>query len=323
MVLALLISIFAAVVPAFIYVILFYWADRYEREPVWLLAVSFAWGAVPAIILSLIAELALGAPFVADPASLAGEVVEGAVIAPIVEEIAKALALLGIFWWKRQEFDGVLDGIVYGALVGFGFAMTENFLYFVGAYGEGGFGSLSIVIYLRSILFGLNHAFYTSLVGIGLGIARNQQGFIRRALWFGAGLSAAIFAHSLHNLGASLTQVNGAGFGLSLLVAGAGLATIFLAIGLSWQHERNVLQSELASEVGHLLSMSEYELLTGTWRTPTPPRRFATANRRQLLVEYANRRYRLRRNGLAAEPELVEELAQIQSRLMQGQLAVA
>jgi RsiW-degrading membrane proteinase PrsW (M82 family) len=317
--LALVISLIAAVLPTLIYSMLFYWADRYEREPRWLLWVSFLWGAVPAIVVSLIAELALGAPFVGDPSSLAGEVVEGAVVAPIVEELAKGFALLAIFWWRRQEFDGVLDGIVYGALVGFGFAMTENFLYFIGAYAEGGFGSLTVVIFLRSILFGLNHAFYTALIGIGLGMARHQRSRIQRAIWFAVGLSAGIFAHSLHNLGASLADVNFATFAINLVVGGAGLAIILLAIGLSWQHERNMIQAELAPEVGRLLTRAEYERLTGTWRTPIPPKRIANPGRRQLLVEYANRSYRLRRHGYHAEPELVEELAQLQALLTQSQ----
>src|SRR5690606_36116843 len=114
-----------------------------------------------------------------------------------------------------------------------GFAMTENLLYFIGAYGEGGFGSLTVIIYLRSIVFGLNHAFYTSLIGIGLGIARHKRSFLPRLLWASVGLASAIFAHALHNLGASLASVNVASFGLSLIVAGAGLAITLLVVGLS------------------------------------------------------------------------------------------
>src|SRR5688500_2452389 len=119
MLLAIVISLFAAVVPTIFYVILFYWADRFEREPRWLAFVAFFWGALPAIILSLIGELVIGEPFVTMPDSLAGDVVAGSLVAPIVEELFKGAALFGIFWWKRQEFDGVLDGIIYGALVGF------------------------------------------------------------------------------------------------------------------------------------------------------------------------------------------------------------
>jgi RsiW-degrading membrane proteinase PrsW (M82 family) len=319
MLLALSISLIAAIVPTILYVMLFYWADRFEREPRWLLMISFVWGAIPAIIVSLIVELALGAPLIADPTSFAGQLVESAIVAPVVEEVAKGLALLAIFYWKRQEFDGVLDGILYGALIGFGFAMTENFVYFIGAYANDGFGALTALIYLRAILFGLNHAFYTSLIGIGLGLARNQPNRSRRAFWFLLGLSAAILTHALHNLGASLAGIHLAGFAINFFVAGSGIAITFLAIGLAWRHERNVLETELADEVGRLLTRDEYEWLTGRWRTPTPPKKFTDANRQQLLVEYANRRYRLRRNGLAAEPELLAELTQIQLLLAQGQ----
>lgn len=321
MILALFISLFAAVVPTIFYVLLFYWADRYEREPRWLATVAFFWGAIPAIIISLIGELLIGEPFIETPGTLAGNVISSSLVAPVVEEVVKGAALFAIFWWRRQEFDGVLDGIVYGALVGYGFAMTENFFYFIGAYDEGGFGSLSIIIYLRSILFGLNHAFYTSLLGIGLGLARHKRSFLARLLWGGVGLMAAIFAHALHNLGASLSGVNFATFGLTLLVAGGGLAITLLAIGLSWQQERNIISAELSPEIGRLLSEEEFGQLTGQWRRPHRSKRLPSKERRQLLVEYANRRYRLRQNGLDLEPELEKELEALQTQLAESYTA--
>ena len=318
MIIAIVISLFAAIIPTLLYVILFYWADRYEREPLWLATVAFFWGALPAVVISLIAELLIGEPFITTPGTLVGDVVSGSLVAPIVEELAKGAALFAIFWWKRQEFDNVLDGIIYGALVGFGFAMTENLLYFIGSYAEGGFGSLTVIIFLRSILFGLNHAFYTSLIGIGLGMARNKRAFLARVLWCAVGLMAAIFAHALHNLGASLAAVNIATFLLSLMVAGGGLAITLLAIGLSWQQERNVITAELNPEIGRLLSKEEFGQLTGQWRQPDRSKRLPTKARRQLLVEYANRRYRLRRQGVEHEPELAKELDDLQAQLIQS-----
>ena len=50
--------------------------------------------------------------------------------APIVEEVAKGLGLLLIFVTARRAFDGPVDGVVYGALIGAGFAFTENIQYF-------------------------------------------------------------------------------------------------------------------------------------------------------------------------------------------------
>lgn len=312
MLLALIISLGAALVPTLIYTFLFYWADRYEREPLRLAAIAFVWGAVPAIVISVIAEILLGTPLLQNPDPLATDLMEGAVVAPIVEELAKGLALLWIFYRYRQEFDGVLDGIVYGALVGFGFAMTENFFYFIGAFMEGGWGSLTILIYLRAIVFGLNHAFYTSLTGIGLGLARNRSRSSARWGWIIAGLLAAIFTHAFHNLGASLTSVNLLGFGLSLLVAGGGLGLLLITVGLAWQQERNTLHSELAGEVGTLLSAEELDLLTGRWRRPSHPRQAARA---RMLVEFANRKQRLRVFGTEQEPELPHEIEALRAQL--------
>lgn len=318
---ALVISLAAAIIPTIVYVLIFYWADRYEREPLWLTAVAFIWGAVPAIIVSIIGEFVLGWQWIDAPDSVAGAIVNGAIIAPIVEEVVKGAALLLIFLLMRHEFDGVLDGVVYGALIGFGFAMTENFFYFVGAYDEGGYGQLTSVIFLRAILFGLNHAFYTGLMGIGLGMARVVRGRNARLLWIIAGFVAAIVTHSLHNLGASLAAFNLLGFGLSLIVAAAGVLLIFVAVILSWRHERHCLRLELAEEVGLLLDAAEYEEITRRWRNPLRKRGHiaqSRARRRHDLVELALKKGRLRSGAGQEAPSLVQEITRLRVALAEN-----
>ncbi len=54
--------------------------------------------------------------------------------APLVEELAKGIALILFFFWKKDEFDNVVDGVIYAAMVGLGFAMTENVSYYGFAY---------------------------------------------------------------------------------------------------------------------------------------------------------------------------------------------
>lgn len=315
---ALLLSVAAAVIPTILYVLLFYWADRYEREPIWLVMVAFIWGAVPAVLVSLFGEVVLGWPWIDAPDSITGAIIEGAVIAPVIEELAKGLALLLIFLLMYREFDGVLDGIVYGALIGFGFAMTENFFYFIGAYDEGGFRQLSIVIFLRAVLFGLNHAFYTGLTGIGFGFARIFRDRGAKVSWILFGFLAGMTTHSLHNLGASLATVDLSGLGLSLMVAMAGVGLVLVAVILSWRHERSCIRSELAEEVGALLSAEEYRQLTERWRNPLRKRGQLARNqayRMHLYVELALRKGRLRHADPGEALNILREMAHIRSQL--------
>lgn len=324
---ALLISLFAAVIPNLFYVAIFYWADRYEREPLWLASLVFIWGAIPAIIASLVGEILIGSPFIDAPGSVAEAVMESAVVAPVVEELAKGLVLLIIFRWMRQEFDGLLDGLLYGALVGFGFAMTENFFYFVGAFDQGGFGHLSLIIFLRAVIFGLNHAFYTALIGMGLGLARHATRRSTRLLYIGLGLLAAILTHSLHNLGASLASINALGLLLSLMVAGGGFGLILVVTVLAWQHERHTIRTELADEVGDLLAEEEFQSLTRQrWRRPfrrRPQAERDAARRRQLCVELAMRKHRLRLLGAEREPELLRDIQRLREELRETRPSLA
>ncbi len=318
---ALSISLAAAIIPTIIHVLIFYWADRYEREPLWLIIAAFGWGAVPAIIVSVVGEFLLGWQWINGPESIAGSIVSGAVIAPVVEELAKGLALVAIFLFMRHEFDGVLDGVVYGALIGFGFAMTENFFYFIGAYDEGGYSQLTMVIFLRAVLFGMNHAFYTGLTGIGLGLARTARSQGAALFWICFGLIAAIVTHSLHNLGASLAEINLLGLGLSLLVAAGGIILVFTAILLSWRHERFCLQVELAEEVGTLLSVADYEELTHRWSNPLHKwGRVAQARARRMhdLVELALKKNRLRNGAGREAPALVQEITRLRVALAEA-----
>ena len=55
-------------------------------------------------------------------------------VAPWVEEAAKGAAVLGVFLFRRKEFDGIVDGIVLAGFTGLGFAFTENILYFGRAF---------------------------------------------------------------------------------------------------------------------------------------------------------------------------------------------
>jgi protease PrsW len=231
------IAFLAAAIPTAIYSLLLWWLDRYEKEPLSLIMIAFLWGALPAIALALLFELILAAPLERSPIG------PGATLwalAPLVEEPIKALALVGLYRFARYEFDGPLDGIVYGALVGFGFSMTENLLFFLH------YGDLDRLLWVRGVLFGLNHAFFTSLVGLALGAARYGRSRQLNILALIGGLTLAILFHALHN------YVVGYPFGglfLSWLIQSAGVLVVLAVAVLAWRNERRWMENELDEEV--------------------------------------------------------------------------
>lgn len=200
---ALLLAAGGALIPTTIYVTIAWWLDRYEKEPLWLMILAFVWGAIPAIIVAVVAEIGLVIPLAALTPDTDLAFVSTVIIAPPVEELIKAFPLVLMFLVYRREFDGLLDGLLYGALVGFGFAMTENFLYFLSAYESGGLNSLLLTIFLRTIVFGMMHALWTSMLGLGLGIARYATNTAWLLIPPVLGLAAGIGLHMIHNFGAT------------------------------------------------------------------------------------------------------------------------
>lgn len=211
----LLLAVIVGVVPMVVYAIVLWWFDRYEKEPLGLLVAAFAWGAAPAVIFSLIAELAVGFPISQLVRPETASLVNAAIIAPVAEEIFKGAALLLLFLVYRSEVDSPIDGIVYGGLVGFGFAAVENVFYFGGTLIEAGFGEFAALAFFRAFLFGLNHALFTGLLGLGMALSRSAANPLLKVGAPVAGLAAAMGAHAIHNASVTL----GAELGWPCLVA--------------------------------------------------------------------------------------------------------
>ncbi len=255
-------SIIAAVVPTVVYVLILWWFDRYEKEPRRLLWTAFLWGAVPAIILAVIAESALGEPL-AGLSEQGAELVSSSILAPLIEELTKGLAVLALFLFFRKEFDNVLDGIIYGATVGFGFAMTENVFYFMDSLQQGGLESMTTLVFLRGVVFGLNHALFTSVFGASLGYARmSRRGALR---WIAPllGLLGAMVLHGIHNLFASLSETVCFGLFISLASDWGGVLVILAVILLAARQEKQWIGTYLRPEVNTgLISPQDYDVIS-------------------------------------------------------------
>jgi protease PrsW len=321
-------SLLATALPTAAYVYVVWWLDRYEKEPIWLLAGAFLWGAVPAVVASLIAELIAGLPSGLLGGTLAATV-DASLSAPIIEEMAKGVAVLLLFFVFHREFDDVLDGIVYGAMVGFGFAMTENVLYFLSAYSTGGLADWGSVVFLRSFVFGLNHALYTSITGAGFGLARYYRSTARRVAVPMLALFLAISLHGIHNLFAQLNDAVCGAVLVSAVSDWSGILIILFVAVAAWQKEKSWITMELADEVRYgTLTPPEYQVAQSAWRRTTARWDALNANgiegyRRvgqayQLLTELAFKKRQARlmgdENGNYAEMQrLRQQIAQIRA----------
>jgi protease PrsW len=262
--LEILVTIIAVAVPTFFYLRAIDSIDRYEKEPTRYRVATFLWGAVPAILLGIVIEVILGKPvaLLLGRNSLGTQFINTAIIPPIVEEILKAGAVAVIYFWRRKEFDGWVDGIVYGATAGFGFAFIENIFYIVGAKSLGEWLSL---YFLRVVIFGLMHGFWTSLTGIGFGVARSQTNPAAKSRAILLGLSAAILSHMVHN---GALVFSGLSQGGTILIAVINyLILLVLLICLRFvaaHHDRAMLQTYLRDEVPGSISPEAYADLCST-----------------------------------------------------------
>ncbi len=258
--LGIILSLLASGLATALYAWLVWWLDRYEKEPWWLLTTAFLLGALPAVVLSAVAELILDIPLSVLGQGLAYEVAGSSLIAPVVEECAKGLIVFGILLVTRREIDSVLDGIVYGAMAGLGFALTENFFYFLSSLQDGGWSTWVMVVFIRAVIFGLNHAFFTGITGAAIGFARLSVSHFGRFVVPWLGLMAAVIFHSVHNFGSTLASVTCLSLLVSLISDWGGLVMLALAIGLAWRQEKGWIRTQLASEVGTTLQREGYDL---------------------------------------------------------------
>jgi RsiW-degrading membrane proteinase PrsW (M82 family) len=263
---ALLIGMVSAIVPVPLYLVLVLWIDRYEAEPGWMLATAFFWGALVAVFFAFLLNTASDiAVQLMTNSARAGRTFGAVISAPIVEESAKALILLIFFFFKRDEFDGVIDGIVYAAMAGLGFAMTENIQYYGKAAMEGGGGMLTFVFILRGTLAPFSHPMFTSMTGIGLGLARQSGNLAVKWITPILGLLAAISMHSIWN--GSGVMFGGIAFFLTYVIIMIPAFFILLTvIILALLREGRIVREHLIPDYqGGLLTEQEYKRL-GTLR---------------------------------------------------------
>jgi RsiW-degrading membrane proteinase PrsW (M82 family) len=240
------------------------WIDRWEPEPPLLMLGAFLWGAGGATACALMLNdtvTGLGERMLAPGAEV---FVTRVVMAPLVEEAAKALFVVALWFRRRSEFNGLVEGIVYAAMTAAGFAFIENIFYFGRAFAEDGVGNLSggviAVFVLRGVLAPFSHPLFSSMVGIGIGLAAGARRRRPRALWPAIGFVVAVTLHGVWN---ASTLLGGADF---LQIYFLIMVPIFAGTGwmVAWQRgrEQRIVVNQLpALQRAGLINRAEMDLL--------------------------------------------------------------
>jgi RsiW-degrading membrane proteinase PrsW (M82 family) len=244
-----------------------YWSDRYEKEPIILLGGVFIWGAIIAAGAAFIVNSFLGLGIYLFSGSQAfTELSTASAIAPIIEETLKGVACLLIFLFFRREFDSILDGIVYAAIAAIGFAATEN-VYYIYTYGflENGVSGILWMFFVRVILVGWQHPFYTSFIGIGLAISRLNKNTLIRVIAPLLGWGVAIFIHSIHNSISTVFQgLESLLFGLIFDWSG-WIAMVIFIIWALYREQRWII-TQLGEEVNTgIITPTQYRTACSAW----------------------------------------------------------
>lgn len=205
--------------PALALAVFVWWSDVTPNEPPILLASTFLLGVLTAGFAALLNSL-IQTPFAAY--GVVGLIGFFYLVVGPVEETVKLLAVR-LYAYNDERFRAVIDGAVYGAVAGLGFAFIENAVYInrvtdgvgtialsVGVSGAGG------GIMVTRALAGPGHVVYSAIAGYYLGLAKFNPG--DRGPIVVKGLIIAAVLHATYN--ASV------GFGIEIIRSSIGVSTL-------------------------------------------------------------------------------------------------
>lgn len=276
-----LIALTIPLIPAVGIFLLVNFMDRYEREPWFLRLAAFLWGAIiaipPALWIETRLDIILSNWLASSGNNLFIHALYQGLNAGITEETIKGLGLILLFIILRDEFDNVTDGIVYGALIGAGFAMVENFNYFA----VNGHNFLAFLIVGRIVLGWLGHSTFIACFGAALGYIRHTRKRWKQLVIPLLGFLLAVGLHSffdfidfqasqmMHTATADGTSIN---YALAAIICNyippflAQMGLLYLLIK-SLAHESAVIREFLAVEVSNgIVTIDEYALLQNSFQ---------------------------------------------------------
>ncbi|MEM9017355.1 MAG: PrsW family glutamic-type intramembrane protease, partial [Verrucomicrobiota bacterium] len=213
--------------------------------------------------------------------------------------------------------NSVLDGLIYGSMIGFGFSAIENVLYF---WGQPDAASLFFLFFLRAFVFGMLHALFTGLFGVGLALGKFTRKPIMKLIWPVIGMGLAIGTHALHNYFAT---IGGDHIIYAVVGVSIGMIWFLVTVIICLRHENRWIHIHLADEVESGVLFAQQALdtahfwtrssLSGLWKGKSLVR-----TRRQLLHEATLLAYEKQRSEhFGSTPEIDRHISEHRERVRQ------
>jgi RsiW-degrading membrane proteinase PrsW (M82 family) len=188
--------LYLAIGPGIAIAVFIYYSDKWDKEPKALVLKSFFLGCLavfPTHYFEGVAQEVLGIQTLTDSSSplfWPKTICYAFLGVALAEEFCKFL-FLKAFICDEREFDEPFDGIVYGGMIGCGFATVENVMYVLQ---EGQAAGI-----LRLITAVPGHAFFGIILGYFIGRAKFS---INRVRYLFQGLVAVVILHGFYDLAA-------------------------------------------------------------------------------------------------------------------------
>lgn len=291
-------------------VVFVWWLDRYDREPVQLVAGVFVWGAGAAPL------LAAGSGSVI--AAIVGHPVASTFLVAGLEELFKSVAVVLVARYSA-ELDTPTDGMVYGTAAGLGFAAVENVLYTLAGAGTLASPELLAVVAGRTLWTAGVHGLASGVVGGLIGVAYLSRSRLARLGWGVFGLAAGTLLHGTWNLVLARSEADPVRYWTPLAVLPVLYALYLVAFTCFLRWEHRVLRVELEEEarlrvvppwVPEVIPFYRRRIRSDWW-----PRRAERAVLSRLLTRLAFRKFQTARLPESEASVAALEIVRLRTRV--------
>lgn len=217
--------ILLSLIPAILWIYYFYRQDKYEKEPLKLLLITFFLGClsvIPALIIELAFQEQINYYLPFGPLRIC----IGMLMVGFTEELCK-LSAVKSYAYKNEEFNEPVDGIVYSVTAALGFAFVENIAYMVSAAKLGGLMGAYTLGAMRAIFSMFGHATFAVIVGSYLGRARFDKD--NEGMLITKGIFLASIVHAFYNYTVSINK------------EGISAFLVLIALVLVWRNLNRVV----------------------------------------------------------------------------------